>query len=329
MGCLDTLIGMDGSCASSTGRVYLKDIGIHESELVQYLAPEEEDVADMSVSVARAALGQLQSDAMASVAPSIRPRTFIDRDRIGQPNEAREAVTPTASTDYGLVIDVYAPRSNVKIQLSELAVWSTTTGTVTLTVKDVTDGRTITTTTIDAVAGEFTRKDVDILVQGLRRRTRLLITSDMAGWYRCDTHDGCGTCTGGVYSHGVIQAYGASIGQATTITYSNLRKGGETGGVSAVVSVSCDHLAYLCEVKEAIAMPLLYLQGAMYMQRGMDNVERMNTRTLNRDVLQDRFGKYLAQYQTSLANLLGAMPLPQDDLCYICNRSSRVAVVIP
>ena len=329
MGCLDGLIGMDGSCAATTGRVYLKDIGIHEGELAQYMAAEEESVTDMVSSVARAAINQMQSDAMASVASRVRPRTFIDRDRIGQPNEAREAKSATAATDYGVVVDVYAPRSNIKIQISELAVWSQATGTVTLTVKDVTDGRTVATTTIDAIAGEVTKKDVDILVQGLRRRTRLFITSDMTDWYRTDTHEGCGTCTGGVYSSSVLTAYGASIGQATTLTYSNLQKGGETGGISAVVSVTCDHLAYLCEVKEALSMPLLYLQGAMLMQRGMDNVDRMNTRTLNVEVLQDRLGKYLAQYQTSLGNLMGAMPLPMDDLCYVCNRNSRTVVSIP
>ena len=329
MGCLDNLIALDGSCAAGTGRVYLKSIGIHESELVQYLAQEEQDVPEMLSNIAPAATAQLQTDVMASIAGRIMPKTFIDRDRIGQPNHNREAISATASTDHGLVVDVFAPRSNIKIQISELAVWSQSTGTVTLTLRDVTDGKVLGTETISAVAGQVTRKDVDIVLQGLRRRTRVLITSDMAGWYKCDTHEGCGPCTGGVYSHGVLTAYGASIGQATTLTYSNLARSGETGGISAVVTVVCDHTAYLCEVKEALAMPLLYLQGAMLMQRGLDNVERMNTRTINAEVLQDRLARYLSQYRAALEQLVGNMPLPNDDMCYVCNRQSRVAVVVP
>lgn len=329
MGCLDNLIAMDGSCSAGSGRVYLKSIGIHESELVQYLAQEEESVEEMIANIAPAATAQLMTDTLGAIAPRIKPKTFIDRDRIGQPNDKREAITATASTDHGLVIDVFAPRSNIKIQISELAVWSQATGMVTLTLRDVTDGRTLTTTTISAVAGEFTRKEVDIVVQGLRRRTRILITSDMGGWYKCDTHSGCGPCTGGTYSHGILTAYGASIGQATTLTYSNLAKGGETGGISAVVSVACDHTAYLCEVKEALAMPMLYLQGAMLMQRGLDNVERLNTRTINAERLQERILHYAEQYRASLGQLLTNMPLPMDDLCYVCNTSSRTAIVIP
>jgi hypothetical protein len=111
--------------------------------------------------------------------------------------------------------------------------------------------------------------------------------------------------------------------------YANVQRVTETGGLSVIASVDCDHGAFLCEQKEALAWPLMLLQASMFMQRALANVDRIGTRQLNRDVLQDRLGQYVAQYNDARSVLIKGMYVPDDQFCYLCKASARVNVMIP
>jgi len=333
MGCLDNLIGLDGSCTSITGRVYLKDVGIQESELAQYLSEEEEGVEALVQSVGRAAAAQLTSDILGDMVAQqrIKAHTFVDRARIGYYHEEREVITPAASTLAGLVLDVYAPKSNIKLGITQLSVWPTANGTVTVSMYDMTDGTLIGTETITGcVANEIKRKDVDISIQARRHRMRVLCLTNMPTWNRVDIAEGCATCPGSrEWQYSVMGAYGATIDNSAAKMYANVQRVTETGGLSVIASVDCDHGAFLCEQKEALAWPLMLLQASMFMQRALANVDRIGTRQLNRDVLQDRLGQYVAQYNDARSVLIKGMYVPDDQFCYLCKASARVNVMIP
>lgn len=332
MGCLDNLIGIDGSCPGITGRLYLKDVGIFDSELSQYLSEEEAGVADLLASVGRASAEQLSTDILGDMMRQgrIKAHTFVDRLRTGTYHEQIEVITPTANTVSGVVLDLYAAKTNVQLNITQLSVWPTASGDVTVTLYDMTDGSVLTTSVLeDCVANTIARKDVNIVVQARRQRMRVLVVSDMATWNRVDLGS-CGSCPQrDSYSNGPLTSYGANVDTSASKMYANVRRTSETGGISLIASVDCDHKAFLCEQKESLAWPLMLLQAAMLMQRGLANVERIGTRQLNREVLQERLGGYVAQYNDARSTLIGGMYVPDDPFCFLCKRVNRVVQVIP
>ena len=229
----------------------------------------------------------------------------------------------------GIEIDVCAKNSNVKLNISSIGFYGTETKTVTVTVWDLTDGTSLATQEISAVAGSFVTAQTDIVVSIPRKTTRILITTPETSFYRVNTiNGGCASC-GGEFRRSMVTARGATIDTSVPKMHSNVQGASTTGGLSVIASLVCDHAQILCENKESIALPLLYKYGEEIIKRGLWNVQRMNTETLAREVLEQRLAEYAGQYRKTMDEVLMGMPLPTDTECFTCNSRTRVVQVIP
>lgn len=332
MGCLSNLVGLSATCSQVDGRVYVGQLGMTAKELGNYLSGDYASEGDfLADRIAQAEL-QLQYDVIARYRELgwLRPWTFLDRGRIGEPDERQENMTAVASTRNGIVLDVCAPESNVLLQLSQISIWGPG-GDVTLQVHDLTDGVQLTTITLTGtVAGQISTQEVDVTFAIKRRHTRLLISHDLPTFYRVNAHGGgCVTCNGGYFKQGIVSAYGARIGTGDAKKYSNIERQTHTAGLSVIASVTCDHNQILCEHKSLMAQPMAYKVCELACEYGLSNMDRFNNNTEDRDRLAARARSYGLKYADAMNTLYRGMPMPTDRICFVCNQTVRVAHVIP
>ena len=332
MGCLAELIGYNYGCGSVTGRVSLNEIGITEKEITDYLSGDNLDVA--SFLSERISMGErwVETDMLTRLAPRMIGKTFLDRGRVGDFDERQTLQTGAAGTLGGIVLDVCAPGSNLVLLISRLELWTDSTGTVAVTFKDLTDGATLATATVDTTADRISATDVEIRLPIHRKRTRILVTTNLTSYYRATAGVGsCTTCNGTSFKQGPFEAYGARIPSAAVTSYANIQRQTHTSGMGLVATLACDHAAYTCEHKGLLALPLAFKVAEEIVSFGLGNFDRVNARVNsgNREALENRRNDFGRKYTDAMGRLWDNMPTPNDPQCWVCNSRIRVNTVLP
>lgn len=326
MSCLDSLIGLDGRCESTTGTLYLGDVGITEERITNVLR-EGDTVNGILDKVRRHASACVASDVLGHLGQRIVPHTFLPAKRFGEANDAQEVLTADANTIGGIVVEMDLTRSNVKALFSRASFWGQTTGTIAVTVYDLDDGSTAGTFNLTATSGVISAQDIEFTAQALRQRRRLFFTTTEATYYKVDTYAGCTNCHEDNFRQSGAYVYGARISTAVAKKYSNLQKVSHTSGLGLTISVACDHAAYVCENKAMLALPLLYKQAEEILRYGLMNRERFTADQI-KDVAADcEF--YSTKYEAELDKAYKHMPLPKDSVCYDCRSRARQVISIP
>lgn len=331
MSCLDSLIGDDYGCTSTTGkRLYLWDSGITEEFLNGLVTKRQATVADFMAERRRVATERVITDVVSHIRKDIIPRTFVDSARIGQWPDTEVLDSADAGYVNGIFLEVCTPASNTKINISSLQFWGETSGTVTASIYNLLDGSLITTLTATAVAGSVTTFDaVDVVVSNPRGTLRLFITTDQDTFYRATINGNCGTCAKGTWKTGPLTAQAVRFLDTDRKTYANRTGSPNTGGLSVVASVSCDHEAFLCEMKPAMALPLMYSLAHEVMDIALNNYDRWGVKDYRREDIKDRRDQLAALYSDAMAKLLGYITTPHDPICFVCDKKTYVARFIP
>ena len=330
MSCLDSLIGVDYGCASTTGRMYIKDVGITEEFLSGLVAKHNATVTDFMNERRRVATARVVSDVVNHIRRDIMPHTFVDGARVGQWPDTEVLDAADAGYLNGIMLEVCSPQSNTKINISGLQFYGETAGTVTATVYNMLDGSTVATLTATAVAGAVTMFDaVDVEVSNPRGTLRLFITTDQDTFYRANIHGNCGTCAKNVWKYGPLTAQSVRLLSSDKKVYANRTSAPNTGGLSLVASVACDHEAFLCEMKPAMALPLLYSLGHEIMDVALNNYERWGVKDYRRDDIKDRRDQFGAMYSDQMRSLLQFIRVPNDPHCFVCDKKTYVGTYIP
>lgn len=328
--CLDDLIGDDNGCATRTGRLYLRDIGIPETFIAAILNKEDQGTNSFMADRRRLATEYVTNDVLTHYDKNIIGRTFVDAARIGRYADTEVLVNGDADYLHGMVIDVCTPATNTKLLISRIEFYGETTGPVTVTLYDLRDGSTITTETITAVAGQLASVDVDIVIQCRRERRRILIVTDQDVYYKSTlTNGGCATCPKSYYSNGVIEARQHMIDPDDKKIPANLMPSSDCGGLSVTATVQCDTLAWLCEVKASLALPLLYCLGREIYTMAMYNFERYGIQNLRRQDVEKRRDEMEAYYAKAMSDLFGTVLTPNDGLCFTCDDRTTTGIILP
>lgn len=329
MSCLDGLIGDDNGCTTRTGRLYLKDIGITEEFISMILKKEDPSTTTFMADRRRLATEYVTRDVLTHYDKSIIGTTFIDRDRLGRYPDSEVLLTGDATYAQGIMLDLSTPASNTRLLISRLEFYGETTGPVVVTFHDLRDGTVIATETIDAVAGQVSTLDVDITVQCLRERKRVLVTTDQDVYYRSSINTGCSSCSKGGYDRGVLKARSMRVLNADKKIYANLIPAQDCGGLSIIATVECDSYGWLCEVKASLALPLLYMLGHEIFSMALYNFERWGIQNLRKDDVKARREELAAHYSKSMDDLFRTMPIPQDPYCFVCDTKTTTGVILP
>lgn len=331
MGRLDELIGIDKVCGATNGVAYLGDIGMTEKEFSDYMSADDKDVPAFLAQRASHAARYVTSDVLNHYRSVIRPRTFIDRATIGEPDDRQELITADAGTINGMVLEVDARKSNVKLSISKLSIWTDTSSAFVVTIRDLADGSTVTTASLTApTANVVTYYDQSIEIPIRRRKAKFLITHSLPTYYRTNAGKGsCSTCRGSSYKHSILEAYGASIASAGPFIRTSVESENHTAGLGLTVTVECDHAAWLCEHKSMMTLPMLYKIAADSKAIGSRNMDRLNNRTIDRDRLIRESNDMNREYAKLMDEVWKNIPLPSDRECFVCNSQTKVIVGIP
>ena len=201
--CLDSLIGQDNGCTSTDGRLYLKDIGITDKFIAGLLAKHNEGIEDWMSERRRIATQYVVQDVVHNINGAFKASTLIDNARLGVWPDVESLASAEAGYENGIMIEVCSPASNTKINITGIEFYGETTGVVTATIYDLTDGTVIATLTANAVAGQICYfEDVDVVVQNLRAKRRIFITTDQTSFYKAQMSVGCASCKPTCYKRG-------------------------------------------------------------------------------------------------------------------------------
>lgn len=332
MGCLSELVGSSLACVASDGSISIGSVGLSNKEITDYMSG---DYADASAFLAdRIAMAEqwVTTDMLTKLAPRMIGKTFVDRGRLGDFDDSQTLQTADANTIGGIVMDVCVPNSNVKILVSQIALWTDVVGPVTVTFTDLTDGTVLATQSVTTTADRITSMQTDIQLSIRRKRTRILVSTDLPTYYKATMgKGGCSTCAGTSFKQGPFEAYGARISDSATMSYANLVRSPYTSGLSLIATLDCDHDAFVCEHSGLLALPMAFKVAEECVTYGIGNMDRMNSRVNsgNREALVARRDEFARKYADAIGRLWDNMPIPTDPVCWVCNSKIRVAHTLP
>ncbi len=327
--CLDGLIGSDNGCSTSTGRLFLGDIGISAEFVKGLLGKEHATVDAFMAERRRLATEYVVRDVVNHLGSRIIGHTFIDHDRLGRWPDTEAVVSATAGYQNGILLEVCTPGSNTRITVVRVEFYGQTTGPVTVTAYDMADGSVAGTLTLDAVADEMARADWALQLQCRRERRRLFITTDQSTFYKATMSKGCSSCSADTYRHGVLNARSVRFPSASKKVWANMESAPNTGGLSIIASVECDHEALLCDMRPACALPLLYRLGAEVMNAALFNWQRWGIQNLRREDVEQRRDQFDAEYTKAMGDLLQWVKTPSDPVCFTCDSRISTGVILP
>lgn len=328
--CFDNVVGLTRSCVSPyevSPVMSLESFGVDETMIAQFIGVED-TVASLVHEAQQHARAVIQSDVLARYASRIIPRTFLHSQRVGEPDEHQTLVTG-ATGRAGILVEVRQPQANTRLTLSGLRLYAAATGTIDVTIYDLSDGSTVDTISIDATIDTITTALDTITIELPRRTGIFFIAHDSTSWRVQRIGAGCASCVGGKLSFGGVVVSGASLPASAPLLRSNLRTGVYTGGLSVIVDVACDHTQYLCEHRSLLISPYATKVVEIILRRGINAVERINSQRVNLELLKERADRAAEEYAAAMSNLLGGMLLPGDGVCFSCTKYARVVTSAP
>lgn len=301
--------------------------GMSETLLKDITGPED-TVASMVAQCESWARVNMHNDVLIHLSNRIIGRTFVDRKLIGDPDEEQTLLSDTGIG--GVLVEIDQPKSNAVLIIASLGLYANTTGDVTITIYDLEDGSVAASYVLSVVAGESMAEDLQISLPAYRKRKAYFITHDLPEYYRVWTREGgCSSCSGSGYEYGGVRINGARLPVGLSKKRSNLRLSSDTSGISALITVQCDHAQMLCEIRNTVAFAYLNKVGEALMRRGILAFSRMNSTRLNVDELEKSASVYASTYAGQMDRLFKNMRLPNDPMCFTCNQSTRTVTAIP
>lgn len=331
MDCLTSLINLDGTCnGGGAGILSLQDIGITEG-LIAKVVNEDETPAILLSRVNNLAANVVRNDVVTFFANRIIPRTMVDGEGFGHPDEDAELLSGAVGQIGGIVVELGAAKSNQQLTISMLGIYTDASAPVTYVIYDLTDGTAVAAGTIVAVADEVTRQTVNITLPASKRRARYFIATDLLSYYKVDIlgNGDCGSCAYRGRMVGGVNVWAGRVAASLPVRYPNVQSASHTSGLVATITVGCDHAALLCEVKDRMALPMLYKVGQLITERAIYAFDRLNSQTIDKDALRERHDNLGKQYAAAMDNILSRMSTPDDPICFICNGKTRTFTAIP
>lgn len=318
--CLKGLVDLDDTCGITPdpGAVRLQALGITGSFLSD-ITGREEDAGKLLTQVEEWARAYIASDLQNRMGAAIATRTILDRQLVGDPEDGSAGPMPAGHVG-GMTVTVDAGRSNLSLSILTVRYYGTPAPGETITVHDLSDGTQVYTAPLAAT------NTINITVPAHRRKARYFISHGGQVFSKVVLG---GACCGHAYSFGALAVEGGTMLGTLPYTKGNVQKTSHTFGLTAVLTIACDHAALLCEIRGALQMPYLYKIGQGIMDRAIQATGRMNNTTLDRDLLVARAAQYEKEYQRTMEQTLRGMVIPCSDPCFHCAKRTASVVSLP
>lgn len=339
--CFQDLISIRGGCDDviPTSGLYMDEIGLSLNNLDEFVTKDYKDSYDL--------FGRKRDFAMEVIAKQIHnhlsskylSNTLLEGQRNGFYQDNLQLISGASGIRKGLNLELQNCDSYVDLYLSEISLQVNYTGEVKVFIYDLMTGILRDTITINAVAKDVVTVYPAKTYTSWRKKLNLLFVTKAVDAQNNEvvldavkaTVTSSGTCSDCVGNHSLVRTKAVTIPEASEKIKSNLQNSSDTGGLSVVYSLNCNHKQWLCSHSQSIALPLLYKTGAelmLFAQVAMN--ERVNTLTFaNGDKLEQRLLQYEGKYAEAMDNLLRHIKPPSDSRCFSCNRTIVKTVALP
>jgi len=213
----------------------------------------------------------------------------------------------------GLYLDLYPQSENLKIVFNSVKLNLTSGQSFNVKIFDANTGKELFTKAVTGVAGLQT---VKILQEfSLFDYNRLFICYDTAEPYK-------------IYEMpSGVSSYGANVSTSSSVISDNI-SGGETGLI-VDFSLKCGIDAFVAQRLELFQESFLYKLGLEFLKTSKYS-EKMNRFTMLDSERRDQMIEdFEMNYKNSLDSVFEDLIVPDDGICFICNKSITQKVLIP
>lgn len=338
LSCFENIINIRGLCENtdSTSGLYANDIDINKDFLDQIVTRQFSGALDFHERKLAFAIKQVTDQALTFLSPNFRGSTLLNSSRIGFHQENLSIVAGENNYLKGINIDLCNSSSYLNLFVHEISLQLTVTGNVDVKIYDLIQGKLLETITVACVANEICSVYPQLTLKSDRKKLNLFFGYDSSGISSNTTYlrnsSSCATCRGASgLTNPYENIYSAKIDTGASKIKSNLRSMQETGGMSIIHSLSCNHESWLCSFSNILAMPILYRYGIEVMEfaKNVSVNDRINTTThINAEEITARLDLYQKRYNESISNALSNIKTPSDKECFICRENVRHAISI-
>lgn len=335
--CFENIINIRGLCENEDSKsgLYANDIDINRDFLEAIITRQFSGPLDFHERKLAFAIKQVVDQVLTFMQPNFRTNTLLESFRIGQHQDNLSIVAGDANFLKGINVDLWNCNSYLDFFLQEISLQLTVTGNVDVKIYDLIQGKLLNTITVACVANEMVKAYPQLTIKSDRQKLNLFIGYDSTGISSNTTtlrsSAGCTSCNTSAINNPYEHIAAVKIDTGASKVKNNLRAMSETGGLSIVHSLSCNHESWLCSFSKIIAMPILYRYGIEVMEFAL-NVspnDRINTTlNINTDEIKSRRDTYQRWYNESFADKIQNIKTPSDKECFTCRENVRHAISI-
>jgi len=335
MACLDNVIGVRSDCSDTTPTVALYiDSLVSSKEMRKFVDQPHDTASDLFAERLSMAIDEIKSDVYTHFSGNYITRSIIDSKRIGLFDQHRAVSSPITNTYKGVEVRMNQSASSMKFVLSGLTFYSDHTGNVDVKVFNTISGELLDTITVAAVADEM----VEVVVS--KEYSSNLEPLYLGFVYDSTSVDsfkstvglsGCSSCGNTAY-HSVnawLQTRAINNSTGSDVIQDNITGTSDTGGLSIVYSVECDHKSWMCNQKSILSRPILYKTAELLMEYALFGTDRFNDHNTKKEDYTARQLMYKEKYDELMKSVLKNMQMPSNDPCLKCERTNRLVTSLP
>lgn len=335
--CFSNYIAIKGGCSEQTladGGLYLNTLGISREFIEGILNEDYEDVDDFLSDKIALASDVLKNDIYKFFTPKFNVKSIITGDRIGQYYENPTIVPAISGSSKGLQIRLWNDTTFAKIYVSKIRTFFDYTGTVTFTIWDLNQNAQIGTFDVNSVAGEIVETEINRVFKSDVYDLNIVFLYDastFASYASSIDGYGCVSCyRGSAYRQNrFVYATGITIPNADDKVQANLNGNSDTGGVSILYSLECNHDAWICQNAHFFASAMLYKTAHLIAEYALLVTDGFSKQNIDRDILRERLDVYFDGYMKRLDAGVKNLKIPSSNVCFECNRLRMNATVLP
>lgn len=328
--CFDKIIALSGTCedVAPTSGLYSQVIGVNENFIAEIITREYKSPLEFWNEKKNFAIVEVTNAIHAHFLPTYKSVSLINSARCGYFQENKISIPGDAIK--GLLFEVCNSDSFVDLFISELSLFTDFQGSIDVSVFDLFQNKVIDTIQVSSVAGEISSVYVNKLYKSNRKNLSLFFGYSSIGinsYKTLLTNKPCTTCSGAYQirnSYETIQAGKFEVGEGRI--KSNFKSLSETGGMSVIHSLKCNHSDWLCSVSNLLALPILYKTGSKHFEFALlqsPNSRTNNSVTLNKDLLKENYDLCEFKFRESLDNIIRSIKPPSDPKCFECRDNVR------
>jgi len=227
--------------------------------------------------------------------------------------------------------------SYVDLYVSEISLQLNFSGAATVKVYDLLTNTLLDTIAITTVAGEIISVYPAKTYASKRKKLNVIFVVESPNpvdnyLTQLSGTGNCSSCGNDTYKNSYLYARAITIDKNATKIKQNLSYQSDTGGISVVYSLVCNHQDWLCTIAQRIAIPLAYKTAAELMNycEDVSSTERVNTFTFaNGDKIKERIEKYERKFAIAMDDAVKSIKLPSDRKCFVCNETQTNRIVLP